>query len=182
MVLIETQAIRIAELAAMVFGKKKQPPSVTPPKAQDKPSASPKPPRNNDSFKRTIPKAEAVTETIHVPVDHCACGGPLTDITTHDRYIEDIPLPDLTAGYNAKLVTKHLVRRGICSKCGKVISGQDLGGSVVSLGPNVRLLTLSPNNYQPEIIPLIDLICASPLAANGDSTVRRSLACVIHVR
>lgn len=140
MVLIETQAIRIAELEAMVFGKKKKPPISTPPKDQDKPTVPPKPPRSKDSFKRTIPKTEAVTETIALPVDNCACGGELTDITTHDRYVEDIPLPDLTSDYSAKLVTKYLVQRGICIKCGKATSGQDLGGSIVSLGPNVRLL------------------------------------------
>lgn len=38
MVLIETQAIRIAELETMVFGKKKKPPIGTLPKDQDKPS------------------------------------------------------------------------------------------------------------------------------------------------
>lgn len=140
MVLIETQAIRIAELEAMVFGKKKKPPVGTLPKDQDRPSSPPKSPRTKDSFKRTIPAAEAVTETTPVPVDYCACGGQLADITTHDRYVEDIPLPNLTTDYTAKLVTKYLVQRGICIKCGKVTSGQDLGGSVVTLGPNVRLL------------------------------------------
>ncbi|HUD10363.1 MAG TPA: hypothetical protein VMR28_01675, partial [Candidatus Saccharimonadales bacterium] len=38
MVLIETQHIRIAELEAMVFGKKKKPPVGRLPKDQDKPS------------------------------------------------------------------------------------------------------------------------------------------------
>jgi transposase len=140
MVLIETQAIRIAELEAMVFGKKKKPPIGMPPKDQDKPSAPPKPARDEDSYKRTIPSDETATETIPLNVDHCTCGGRLTNITTHDRYVEDIPLPDLTTDYEARLVTKYLVQRGICIKCGKVASGQDLGGSVVSLGPNVRLL------------------------------------------
>ncbi len=140
MVLIETQAIRIAELEAMVFGKKKKPPIGTLPKDQDKPTPPPKPLRSKDSFKRTIPTKEAVTNTVPVPVGQCACGGQLTDITTHDRYVEDIPLPDITADYTARLVTKYLVARGICTKCGKVTSGKDLGGSIVSLGPNVRLL------------------------------------------
>jgi transposase len=138
--LIESQAIRIAELEAMIFGKKKKPPIGTPPKDQGKPTTTPKSPRTKDSFKRSIPAAETVTETIPVPVDHCACGGQLTDITTHERFIEDIPLSNLTANYNSRLVTKYLVQRGICAKCGKVTAGQDLGGSNVSLGPNVRLL------------------------------------------
>ncbi len=137
--LIETQAIRIAELEAMVFGKKKRPPTGTPP-PEDKPHTPPKPPRSKDSFKRAIPPDDAVTDTVPVLVDHCQCGGKLTNITTHERYIEDIPLPDLTTGYTAKIVTKYLVQRGICTACGKPTAGQDLGGAVVSIGPNTRLL------------------------------------------
>lgn len=66
--LIETQAIRIAELEAMIFGKKK-PPAGTPPKDQGKPTVSPRTPRSKNSFKRTIPKAGDVTEIIDLPVD-----------------------------------------------------------------------------------------------------------------
>jgi transposase len=140
--LIQAQAIRIAELETMVFGKKKKPPIGTPPSDQDqsKPTPPSKPPRDKASFKRAIPADKDVTETIALSVDLCACGGQLTDITTHTRYVEDVPLPDLTTDYSAKLVTKYLIQRGICTTCGKVTSGQDLGGSVVSLGPNVRLL------------------------------------------
>jgi transposase len=38
------------------------------------------------------------------------------------------------------MVTKYVVERGICARCGKATSGRDLGGAVVALGPNVRLL------------------------------------------
>lgn len=139
--LIKAQAIRIAELESMVFGKKKKPPIGTAGfQDQDKPTTPPKAPRGKDSFKRTIPSDKEVTETITLPVDHCTCGGQLTSITIHARYIEDIPLPDLTAGYSARPITKYLVQRGICTKCGKVTSAQDLGGSIACLGPNIRLL------------------------------------------
>lgn len=137
--LTDQQAIRIAELEAMVFGKKKKPPTDKP-TPKDDISMPPKVPRNKDSFKRAIPSDETVTEIVSVPVDHCACGSKLQNIITHERYVEDIPLPDLTTNYKAKLVTKYLVQRGICVQCGKPTSGQDLGGAVVSLGPNARLL------------------------------------------
>jgi hypothetical protein len=61
-------------------------------------------------------------------------------VTTHDRFVEDIPLPELTPGYQPQLVTKYIIAKGICLKCGKVTSGRDLGGAEVSLGSNVRLL------------------------------------------
>jgi transposase len=54
--------------------------------------------------------------------------------------VQDIPLPDLTADYQSVLVTKYVVERGVCARCGKATSGRDLGGAVVALGPNVRLL------------------------------------------
>jgi transposase len=64
----------------------------------------------------------------------------LTEVTTHERYREDIPLPDLTEGYQAHLVTKYVIERGVCKSCGKTTAAKDLGGQTVTLGPNIRLL------------------------------------------
>ena len=135
---IETLKIQIAELQVMVFGKKK------PPTGHHLPNAildTAKPPRGKDSFRRPLPPASAITaeEAILLPKT-CSCGGSFTHITTHERYQEDIPLPDLTKDYQAHLVTKYIIKRGICCSCGKASSGRELGGQAVSLGPNVRLL------------------------------------------
>lgn len=136
---IDTQAIQIAELQAMVFGKSKQPPTGNS-GSGDLALPKPKPPRSQASYRRPLPRADAITATVVLPVNVCACGGELTNITEHDRYVEDIPLPELTPNYTAKLVTKYVVQRGICVTCGKARSGQDLGGAIVSLGLNIRLL------------------------------------------
>lgn len=136
---LDTQAIQIAELQTMVFGKKRKPPTGNAATTSyDIPSA-PKPPRTKDSYRRPLPSA-AITATEPCPVALCTCGGSLENITTHDRYVEDIPLPELTPGFVPKLVTKYTVQRGICRNCGKPTSGRDLGGATVTLGPNVRLL------------------------------------------
>lgn len=137
--LIDAQAIRIAELEAMVFGKKKRPPTGTP-APKDEVVTNPKVARTKGSYRRPLPPVTAITATELVPVDRCQCGGQLTNLTTHDRYVEDIPLPDLTEDYQAHLVTRYVVERGVCTSCGKASSGQNLGGAVVALGPNVRLL------------------------------------------
>jgi transposase len=147
---IKTQAIRIAELEAMVFGKKKRPPMGVPPIGADEQvapisSAPPKQPRSKDSYRRPVPPASAITSEVAMPLpDTCACGGSFdtSSITLHDRYEEDIPLPELTPDYQAHLVVKYVISRGICLTCGKatVGGGRDLGGAQVSLGPNVRLL------------------------------------------
>ncbi|HTE22247.1 MAG TPA: transposase [Candidatus Limnocylindria bacterium] len=124
----------------MVFGKKKQPPTGTVVPVLSEP---PKQARTKASYRRSTPPATAITAEVSVLLPQaCACGGSFDQdaITSHDRYVEDIPLPELTPGYQAKLVTRYVVQRGICLACGKTTSGQDLGGAQVALGPNVRLL------------------------------------------
>jgi transposase len=138
----KTQAIQIAELQTMVFGKKKKPPMGGTPIGSE-PSSPEKAIRSKASYRRPIPPTSAVTAEMAVSLpDRCACGGSFdpASVTTHDRYEEDIPLPELTPGYVPHLVTKYRIERGICLACGKAASGKELGGAQVALGPNVRLL------------------------------------------
>lgn len=160
--LIETQAIRIAELEVMVFGKKKRPPIGGTPVGKDKLFATTKPSRTKDSYRRPVPPASAITATELVSVDRCQCGGELQSLTTYDRYQEDIPLAELTPNYQAKVITKYLVQRGVCATCGKATSGQDLGGQTVSLGPNAKLL-------------ICHLISVMGMSYSGVATLLRSL-------
>jgi transposase len=140
--LIQKQAIQIAELQTVVFGRKKRGPMGGTPIAT---GPLVKQARTKASYRRPLPPASAVTSEVAVPLpETCACGGSfdLEKITIHDRYEEDIPLPELTPGYQAKLVTKYVIERGICLACGKAATGEgrNLGGQAVTLGPNVRLL------------------------------------------
>jgi transposase len=138
---IEKLQIQIAELQAMIFGKKKPP---RPPASGSDSGCSddiqPKQPRSKNSYHRPVPPPEVVTSTIQIPAGVCACGGELVSIAIRDRYIEDIPLPELTVGYMPKLVVKYEVERGTYSRCSKTVCSMNLGGAVVSLGSNVRLL------------------------------------------
>lgn len=137
---IETLLIQVAELQTMVFGKKKRPPTDGTPLSKDELFATPKLPRNKDSYRRPLPPTAAITAIEIVSVDHCECGGGLANVSQQERYQEDIPLPELTPDYQAKLVTKYVITRGTCTSCGKATAGKDLGGQTVTLGPNVRLL------------------------------------------
>ena len=141
--LIQKQAIQIAELQTMVFGKKRK--TKLPPGDGTPSSGIPAQPRGSSSYRRSLPPASAVTAEVAVPLPAvCACGGSFDpdSVTIHDRYEEDLPLPELTPNYQAHLVTKYVIERGICLKCTKttVGGGKDLGGAQVGLGPNVRLL------------------------------------------
>lgn len=141
-VLIQKQAIQIAELQAMVFGKKKRPLSGT--LAPEVPNAILPQPRSAASYRRPIPSDEDVTATVTMPLPdncpHCGSEAGFAHLLTHERYVEDVALPELTPGYRAKLVTKYVVRQGRCTACSRKAAGYDLSGAVVSLGPNVRLL------------------------------------------
>jgi transposase len=137
---IETLKIQLAELQTMVFGKKKKPPTGTSVPVLESLVAKA---RSKDSYHRPVPPATAITTEVVVPLpESCACGGPFdqNSHTTHERYQEDVPLPELTPDYQPHLVTRYLIQRGICTRCGKPTSGQDLAGQAVTLGPNVRLL------------------------------------------
>ena len=144
----QSQSIQIAELQTMVFGKRRKPP--TGHYVPIEPKAPPKP-RSKDFYRRPIPPAHAVTTKELVPLpDQCTCGGRFNPdkTTAHERYEEDIPLPDLTQDYQAHLVTQYVIERGVCSSCSKTVTGTnpvtnqswDLGGQTVTLGPNVQLL------------------------------------------
>lgn len=140
--LVQKQAIQIAELQQMVFGRKRKPPTGTVVPVLPEP---PTQPRTKASYRRPLPPAHAVTAEVALPLpEFCACGGGFDPekTTVHERYVEDIPLPELTPGYQAKRVTRYVIERGKCLACGKaaVGGGKDLGGARVSLGPNVRLL------------------------------------------
>jgi transposase len=159
---IETLRIQMAELQTMVFGKKKRPPTGGTPLSKGELFATPKLPRNKDSYRRPLPPAAAITATEIVPVDRCECGGELKDVTTHERYQEDVPLPELTPDYQARLVTKYVITRGTCTSCGKATSGRNLGGQAVRLGPNVRLL-------------ICHLVSVVGMSYNGVAELLRSL-------
>ena len=137
-VVIETLKIQIAELQTMVFGRKRKPPTGHHIPELPKPAVLP---RANGSYRRPLPPVQAITAEELVPLpETCTCGGSFKKITNHERYEEDIPLPELTEDYQAHLVTKYIVEHGKCTLCNKAASSMDLGGQVVRLGPNIRLL------------------------------------------
>jgi transposase len=134
--IVETQAARITELETMVFGCK--PKGGLPVKAKLPVS---KQPRTNDSYRRPIPPASAITTEEHYGITDChRCGHELTDKTEALRYEEDIVLAALSQDTPHKTVAKQVVEQGWCSRCGQMSSAKDLRGQVVILGPVVRSL------------------------------------------
>lgn len=80
----QTQAIQIAELQTMVFGRKNRFRSGGGHKL-------PGPPRDAASYRRPLPPTSAITNEAHHAIDVCKhCGDPLVDKKTYTRYEEDI--------------------------------------------------------------------------------------------
>ena len=143
--LIEKLLLRVGDLEKMIFGEQKN---------QDKPSSAgqsssnntgqnkDQQPRSRDSYQRSQPKDEDITATEHHSITAChRCDGPLSRLEEAVRYVEDIILPRLL-GKLTKTVTKHVIERGYCSKCGTWSAANDLRGQPVSLGQNVKLLVV----------------------------------------
>lgn len=134
--IIETQAAQIAELQTMVFGRK--------PKGGLQATVTAtvsKQARSNDSYRRPLPPASAITaETHHRTTDCHRCGHVLTDTAEAIRYEEDIVLAALTPAVPHKTVTKHTIETGWCSSCGQYSSAKDLRGQLVTIGPVVKSL------------------------------------------
>jgi hypothetical protein len=138
--LLENALIRIAELEEKIFGKKRND------RSDSGQSSSPsnggnqtKKLRRPASYQRSVPTAPP-TETKHFPVTVCKhCGGQLAQVEETIRYIEDIILPQLL-GQLTKTITKLIIERGYCPKCGVWTSAQDLRGAVVTFGQNIKLL------------------------------------------
>ena len=138
---IRDQAVLIAELQKAVFGKKRRGGGCSP-GFKRVPKTFPEL-RNKASYRRARPDPASVTAERELRLEEsCACGGTLRQTGSAVRFLEDIPLPELTAGYRFRLVTKYLIERGVCLACGKTraAKGRDLSGQRVRLGQNLRLL------------------------------------------
>ena len=134
--IIETQNARISELETMVFGRKPKGGLKAKVKAKDT-----RAPRSNDSYRRPLPPASAITnEQYHGIADCHRCGTVLADKDEAIRYEEDIVLAALTPELPQKTTTKHIIERGWCTKCGQYSSTKDLRGQIVTIGPVVRSL------------------------------------------
>lgn len=153
--IIENQNARIAELEAMVFGRK--PRDGKPVNSANVMQPKTKTVRKPSTYRRTIPPASAITEEVEHSISDCRhCGDQLTEVQDYIRYEEDIVLGALAPNISLKTVTKQTIQKGWCTSCGKYSSAKSLRGSDVQLGKQVRslvtyLITVADNSYQQTI-------------------------------
>lgn len=127
---IDDLKLQIEELRTMVFGKRRKKEKAD----DDDPLPPPERlPRTTDSYKRPVPKDEDVTEIkSHPLLNECSCGTKMAKKQTVIFYEEDIPMPA------KKIVRKHIVEKGYCSRCQRWQTGTPLPNHKVILGGNVQ--------------------------------------------
>jgi transposase len=125
--------LQLEELRTIVFGKKRK-------KEEHIDIDDDTPPleavvncRTPESYKRTAPKDDEITNTKDHPVDTCNhCGGNISEKEIVTYFVEDIPLPQ------KKVVIKHVVEKGYCEPCNRWSTKEPLPTARVVLGPNVK--------------------------------------------
>lgn len=138
---LETLRLELEELKRMLFKKKK--------KDDDHDTKGPflvstkkdhvqKVIRSKDSYQRTVPTAEEVTEHVHHTLSVCPdCQTILTKKKEVVFYMEDIPLP--TPQHSLKQVHAHHITQGYCTTCKKWKNAIPLPSTRVALGKKIRL-------------------------------------------
>lgn len=171
----EKLLLRVEELERMVFGRKRREDTAD---TDDPSSHRPSPaeehaPRSPASYRRPVPPAAAITREAHAPVNACRhCGGSFSAREEHVRYVEDI---DLDLLRQARTVTKRTIERGYCTSCGQWTSADDLRGSPVTLGENVRDLvcfsvTVLDQTYA-QVRTFLEGLCGFPITDGEIATI-----------
>jgi hypothetical protein len=139
--------LRIEELEAMKFGKKRNNlqnianilPSGKPAKKQIK--------RAPESYRRAEPKASEITDEVVFNIKKCPeCGENLSDKKEHIHYREDLKTAQEQLE-NAKRIIKILVESGVCKNknCdffGKKITATEIPSQKVIIGENLRRMVV----------------------------------------
>lgn len=161
----EKLLLRVEELERMVFGRKRSREETPPDAGTSPPSSVPHLSRSPSSYRRPIPSPSVVTAEEYVSVAACRhCGRCLSAREERVRYVEDI---DLALLRKARTVTKVTIERGYCARCGQWTAAEDLRGSPVTFGPNIRNLvcfsvTILDQTYE-QVRTLLEGLCGFPL-------------------
>lgn len=136
---LEEAQARIAALEAELRRGRRQ----AAPFSRDEPKADPKPPgrrpgQGRFSY-RPFPPAEAIQETLVVPLEECPeCGGPLQDKAVHEQVQVEIPEVEPE-------VTRFWTQSGYCPRCRKRVRSRPpqpvswaTGAAGVSIGPRAK--------------------------------------------
>jgi len=113
---VETLEVQFKQLQTLIFSRKHS-------GEKNDDNKTPKPPRDNSSYRRPIPKPEEITKIESYSINDCPeCNTSLILKTEIVRYIVDILLPTISPETGlvetpSKTVTKQKIQKGYCPKC-----------------------------------------------------------------
>jgi len=157
---IQKLLLQVDALNTKVFGKKHSSGSDKQGKTKDNPK--PKSKRSSDSYRRSIPSEDEITDHQTHSIDRSSnslhYGHNLSEHKTVDYFEEDVIPPDAV---NLKTVTRHTIETAYCEDCKTWVYGRDIPKQKVVLGDNLPMLvsflsTVARFSYQ-QIVEHIEL-------------------------
>lgn len=136
---IEKLQLQLEELRAMKFGRKRE-------KNKDLEKLLPvtmkrkNKKRKPESYRRSEPKQEEVTDRLRMKIKTCPeCGEELKSKKEHTHYREDLyEVEELLK--SAKKIVETIVESGKCPKCKKCVSAMEIPKQKVIIGQNIRMM------------------------------------------
>ncbi len=151
--IIETQKLRIEELEAMKFGKKRRNLKNSAKKLPSGIKEKKKIKRPAESYKRPEPQEQEITDILELKIEKCPkCGEILENKKEHIHFREDLKEAKKMIA-EAKKVVKTIIESGVCknNNCdlfGKKIPASEIPSIKVLLGENVRRMVVFQNILQ----------------------------------
>ncbi len=144
--LIEKLQLQLEELRALKFGKKREKRGVCgnllPPSGEKVRKASKKEKRTPESYRRSEPAHESITDHLLLELPECPeCGEPLKDKKQHTHYREDLQEVENLIE-SAKKVVETIIESGKCESCDKRQFAMEIPKQKVIIGENIRCMVV----------------------------------------
>jgi len=135
---IEKLRLELEELRAMKFGKKRE--KIQHVKAVPIAGEKEKTKRSAESYRRTEPNREVITDYLHLELEECPeCGEKLMDKKEHIHYREDLyEVENLLK--SAKKIVQTIVESGKCPACKQRQFAMEIPKQTVLIGQNIRIM------------------------------------------
>ena len=134
--IIEKLKLRVEDLEIKIFGKKKNKDKNNSGNANEDGQANTgKQPRSADSYRKSIPNEDEITDTKEYKINRCPdCGARLTDKKIITQYKIELSFLDRIL----KEIEKQNVQTGYCPKCKKRIAAIPISPQTVYFGENLK--------------------------------------------
>jgi len=98
--------------------------------------------RSNESYRRPLPKPEAITDEVVINVENCPkCGAKLVNKAEHIHYVEDLRKKEDSLK-EALQIIKVTIESAKCKVCNTLVKPMDIPKQKVVIGENLRQMVV----------------------------------------